>query len=434
MNITFIGAGYVGLVSGTMFAHLGHNVTCLDTDQHKITQLKSGKLPIYEPELEFYVNQSVASGNLAFTTDYSSAVKDAQAIFIAVGTPPLESGEANLEYIFEAIDSILNLASMDDDKLIVIKSTVPPGTCLKASEYIRSKGGQFKVASSPEFLREGAAIWDFLNPDRIVIGTTDTASKQLLEEIYAPLISNKFPLFSTDTTTSELIKYSSNSFLATKIAFINEMADLCEQIGANIDDLASGVGLDKRIGGQFLKAGPGFGGSCFPKDILALSHITKQNNCAFHILNATIKANQERPMKMASKVIAAIGGIDGKKIAVLGLSFKAGTDDVRSSPAIEICQILKQQGAEICAFDPVAMDNARVMLPDISYASSILQASKDASAIIILTEWPEFLQLPFAELALIMKSRIILDFRNILDKKLVTNQGFEYYSIGKKHE
>lgn len=434
MNITFIGAGYVGLVSGTMFAHLGHKVTCLDTDERKIVELQNGKLPIYEPELELYVKQSMASGNLTFTTDYGSAIKDSQIIFIAVGTPPLDSGGADLHYVFEAVDSILKVTGPDDDKLIVIKSTVPPGTCLKVAEYIRSKGKKFKIASNPEFLREGSAVWDFLNPDRIVIGTTNISSNQLLEEIYAPLIKQGLQLFSTDITTSELIKYSSNSFLATKIAFINEMADLCEQIGANIEDLALGVGLDKRIGKEFLKAGPGFGGSCFPKDILALSHITKQNNCAFHILNATIKANQERPMKMAGKVSAAIGGIQGKKIAVLGLSFKAGTDDVRSSPAIEICQILQQQGAEICAFDPVAMDNARVILPDISYAPSILEASKDARAIIILTEWPEFTQLPFAELALIMKSRIILDFRNILNEELAVNAGFEYYSIGKKHE
>lgn len=429
MNITFIGTGYVGLVSGIMLSYFGHNVTCLDTDKTKISKLKQGLLPIHEPGLEQYLAICTKEGRLNFADAYSQELQNSSAIFITVGTPSSPSGEADLKYVFEAIDNVSKWASVGC--LIIIKSTVPLGTCNLIREYLETKNYKFHIAANPEFLREGCAVEDFLHPDRIIIGTNDEQSRKLLEEIYWSLTSQNVPLVNTDVSTAELIKYGSNAFLAIKIAFINEMANLCEKSGADIKKLSQGIGLDSRIGQKFLKAGPGFGGSCFPKDILALSHIAKKYQSVCRVLDAAIEANGERASDMVKKISEAIGGnLHDKNLAILGLAFKAGTDDVRSSSAIEIIKILQSQGANITAYDPVAITNALMLLPELQYANSAMNACNNADAVVIITEWPEFEQLDIDRLHAIMKSPTIIDLRNILNPEVVIQKGFKYYCIG----
>jgi len=428
MNITFIGSGYVGLVSGTMLAELGHNVTCLDTNAAKIADLKKGILPIYEPGLDQYLASNMANGRLTFSSTYDAQLKESSAVFITVWTPTLESGEADLSFIFDAVDNLIPF--INDDCVIVIKSTVPPGTCGKVSDMLKARNLNYAVASNPEFLREGSAIADFISPLRIVVGSSNPNAKKVLEEIYAPQTSKGFLLINTDPATSELIKYASNAFLATKLAFINEIANLCEKIPANIEELTHAMGLDPRIGKEFLKAGPGFGGSCFPKDILALSTIAKNYKTDFQVLDAVINSNKQRPSFMVEKIKNILGTLQDKNIAVLGLTFKANTDDIRSSPAIDIINLLIQEKANILSFDPEGMDNARAILKSVSFANSSAEACVNADGLIILTEWEEFKNMNFKEIYNSMKNPVIIDLRNILKRDVLTNIGFEYHSVG----
>lgn len=434
IKITVVGTGYVGLVSGVMMSHLGHSVTCLDTDEAKIDKLKNLESPIFEEGLTDYLKKYGNTEKLSFSSNYKEATGGADSIFIAVGTPNAEDGSANLEYIFSAS---LNAAKhAKKGAVFVIKSTVPPGTCKQVKDYLHQHGFDYEIVSNPEFLREGAAIYDFLNPDRIILGyeSTESNAKTLLKQIYKPITDNGTTLLETDLTTAELIKYASNSFLACKIAFINELADLCEQIDADIDKLSEGIGLDKRIGPAFLKAGPGFGGSCFPKDITALQHLTKQSNSDFLILDAIIKANTNRANLVIAKIINFLGGeINNKQITVLGLTYKAGTDDLRNSPAVELIQLLWKYGAKVKAYDPQGMKNANLYLDEkLICCKSALEAAKDSDAIIIATEWPEFTEIDYEKLILELKTPFLIDLRNILDKKKLQNIGYECYFVGRK--
>lgn len=446
-NITFIGTGYVGLVSGVIMSYLGHNVTCLDTDTHKISELTKNILPIYEPKLEQYLPPLVKSGKLKFISNYSSELQTSQVVFITVGTPSLPSGEANLQHIFLAIDQLCGW--IKSDCLIVIKSTVPPTTCNQIISYLNKKNLYFPIASNPEFLREGNAVDDFLNPDRILIGTNSKFAEDLLREVYLPLTTRNIKLISTDLVTAELAKYAANSFLATKIAFTNEMANLCEQTGANIKDLTCAMGLDKRIGLDFLNAGPGFGGSCFPKDLLALSSITKKFQANGKIIDAVISSNEQRPYDMVKKIFRIISdnlqeeiNFTNKTITVLGLTFKAGTDDIRYSPAIRIIQILLEKGAIIKAFDPIGMDNTKKYLENlydnkinykknVFFAKTALSACKNSDIILITTEWPEFKKLAWGAINSQTDLPIIIDLRNILESDKLKSLGFKYYCLGR---
>ena len=424
MNLIFVGTGYVGLVSGVMLATCGANVVCLDNDTSKIAKLKQGLLPIYEPGLEEHITKK---NSLSFVSNYSEISFIPDAVFITVGTPSLSSGDADLSYVFAA--SLEAASNIPDTALIIIKSTVPPGTTNAVEKHLRDKGYQHKLASNPEFLREGKAIHDFLHPDRIVIGVTDDIAKQKIAQIYAQFQ----PLLFTDPTTAELIKYASNSFLATKIAFINEMANICEKVGGDVDALSKGMGLDKRIAPDFLKVGPGFGGSCFPKDILALEYLAKKYNEPIHVLSAVIEANEKRRKHIVDKIEAKIGSLKDKKLAILGLAFKADTDDIRSCPAIDIIKIMIMRGAYITAHDPAAIKNTETLGLNISFATSVSNAVKHADAIVILTEWPEFKLLDYRMLGSSMKSKIIFDFRNILNPNELKEAGFIIYQLGKKN-
>ncbi|MFV9936292.1 MAG: UDP-glucose/GDP-mannose dehydrogenase family protein [Rickettsia endosymbiont of Haemaphysalis japonica] len=431
MNITFIGSGYVGLVSGIIMGYLGHNVTCLDNDEVKISKLNKQILPIYEAKLDEYLKQALESDRLKFTNIYNNELQNADAIFITVGTPSQWWGAADLKYVYDAIDEVFE--HINQDCLIVIKSTVPPGSCSNIIAYLKSRGLSFNVASNPEFLSEGSAVEDFLYPDRIVIGVNNKESEEILRKIYAPLQGTKFVV--TDLVTSELIKYASNSFLATKIAFINEMADLCEKIGGNIKDLSKGVGLDQRIGQNFLNAGPGFGGSCFPKDILALNNLVENHHIDCRILKAVIKSNKQRPSNMVDKIATLLDGdLKGKNIAILGLTYKAGTDDVRASPAIAIVKILLNKDVYVKAFDPIGLENAKKNLEHkhLLYLDSAVDACKSVDIIVIATEWSEFKELNWQEIYDLVKSPIIIDLRNILDNEAMKKIGFRYYAVGSK--
>jgi len=432
MKISFIGTGYVGLVSGVMMAHIGHDVICLDTDVDKITKLKNKQAPIYEPGLDEYIAKYANTTRLQFTHGYNEQIKDSDSVFITVGTPPKENGDADLSGIFNALENVCKYVK--PECVIVLKSTVPPGTCAAAVEFMKNKGKDIIVVSNPEFLREGNAISDFLEPDRVVIGADNPQAFNVTREIYKPLTDAGAAMVETDLSTSELIKYASNTFLANKIAFINEMADLCEIVGADITTLAKGVGLDKRIGSEFLKAGPGFGGSCFPKDILALQQLAKKVDSNFLILDAIINANSNRPATMLNKIILAIGGdAQDKKITMLGLTYKAGTDDLRSSPAIDLINQLQKLGANLVAYDPEGMVNAPKYFDSLECAVSIKEATKNSDAIIIATEWPEFISANWDEIKTTMKTPIIIDLRNILTPHKMDSIGFKYHSIGRKN-
>ena len=435
MKVTMIGAGYVGLVSGVCFADFGHDVVCLDKDESKIDALMQGRIPIFEPGLDHLVASNVQSGRLSFTTDLVSAVADSDVIFIAVGTPSRRGdGHADLSYVYAAAREIaVNLKGFT---VIVTKSTVPVGTGDEVERIIRETNpdADFAVVSNPEFLREGAAIEDFKRPDRIVIGLADDdqRARDVMTEVYRPLYLNQAPLVFTSRRTSELIKYAGNAFLAMKITFINEMADLCEKVDANVQDVARGIGLDGRIGGKFLHAGPGYGGSCFPKDTLALVKTAQDFDSPVRLVETTVAINDNRKRAMGRKVIAAAGGdVRGRKVAVLGLTFKPNTDDMRDSPAITVVQTLQDAGAHVVGYDPEGMENAKKLMEGLDFAKDPYEAATEADVLVIVTEWNEFRALDFRRLKAVMKEPVLVDLRNIYRPDEVAKHGFAYASVGR---
>ena len=435
MRVAMIGTGYVGLVSGACFADFGHVVTCVDKDKAKIEKLKAGVMPIYEPGLESLVAKNVEEERLFFTTEAKEAIRDADAVFIAVGTPSRRGdGHADLSYVYAAAEEIAGL--MDGFTVVVTKSTVPVGTGDEVEEIIRKTrpDGDFAVVSNPEFLREGAAIKDFKIPDRVVVGTDDERARNVMKELYRPLFLNETPILFTERRTSELIKYAANAFLAVKITFINEMADLCEKVGANVQEVSRGIGLDGRIGSKFLHAGPGYGGSCFPKDTLALTKTANDADSPVRIVDTVIEVNAARKKAMAGKIISAMGGdVKGKTIGVLGLAFKQNTDDMRDAPSLDIVPALQAAGATIRAFDPEAMDEASHLLSDVEFARNAYDAVNGADAMVILTEWDQFRALDLERIKGSLNSNIVIDLRNIYSPDDMASRGFDYTSIGRPH-
>jgi UDPglucose 6-dehydrogenase len=433
MKITMIGAGYVGLVSGACFADFGHEVVCVDLDPARVESLKAGIMPIFEPGLEELVLSNVSAGRLAFTTDLQAGVADAEAIFIAVGTPSRRGdGHADLSYVYQAARDIA--AAVTKPVVIVTKSTVPVGTGDEVERILReiAPTTEIAVVSNPEFLREGAAIDDFKRPDRIVIGTEDAHAEAVMRDVYRPLFLNQAPILVTGRRTAELIKYAANAFLATKIMFINEMADLCEAVGADVQLVSRGIGLDNRIGSKFLHAGPGYGGSCFPKDTLALLKTAEDYDVPLRLVESVVKANDNRKRAMGRKIIAAAGGdVRGKKIGLLGLAFKPNTDDMRDSPSLAIVQSLLDAGALVTAYDPESMDTARVMMPDIRYAANAYEVAEGADALAIVTEWNIFRALDLGRIASLMKTPCIVDLRNVYNRLEVERYGIVYSSVGR---
>jgi UDPglucose 6-dehydrogenase len=428
-----IGTGYVGLVSGACFADFGHQVTCVDNAADKIAALQRGEIPIFEPGLDDLVATNVKAGRLDFTTDLAGPVAAADAVFIAVGTPSRRGdGHADLSYVHAAAKQIA--AALSGFTVVITKSTVPVGTGDEVERLIReaNPAAEVAVASNPEFLREGAAIRDFKFPDRIVVGTDDERARKVLGEIYRPLSLNQAPLMYTARRTAELIKYAANAFLATKITFINEIADLAEKVGADVQDVARGIGMDNRIGAKFLHAGPGFGGSCFPKDTRALVKIALDNEVPLRIVEAVLAVNDNRKRAMARKVAHALGGsLRGKTIAVLGLTFKPDTDDMREAPSIPLVTGLLDMGAAVRAFDPVGMAQARTELPDITYCDDAYSCAAGADALVIVTEWVQFRALDLARLKREMKQPVIVDLRNVYRPEQMAEHGFAYHGIGR---
>ncbi len=440
MRIAMVGTGYVGLVSGTCFAEFGHQVVCLDTDSSKIEMLENGGVPIYEPGLGALIAKQVSTNRLTFTTDLKTAVIGSEAVFIAVGTPPREEdGHADMVFVHQAARDVAQV--MEGYTVIVTKSTVPIGTAREVEaivkEELEKRGNPqdvtFDVCSNPEFLREGAAINDFMHPDRVVIGTESARAGEVMRELYRPLYINETPMLMVSPETSELIKYAGNAFLATKISFINEIANLCEKTGANVQQVAKGIGLDGRIGSKFLHAGPGFGGSCFPKDTLALTQIGQKHGAPQNIVETVVWVNAERQKAMSDRIIEACGGdVSGKKIAILGISFKPNTDDVRESPSLVIIPLLQEHGAKITAFDPAAMDEAKEHLEDVQWCKDAYEAVTDADAVAIITEWNEFRALDIERMGKLMKEKSMIDMRNIYNPDEMYEQGFRYVSIGRQ--
>ena len=428
-----IGSGYVGLVSGACFSDFGHAVICVDKDAGKIAALEAGKMPIFEPGLDTLVATNVAAGRLTFTTDLKAAVAGADAVFIAVGTPSRRGdGHADLSYVFAATREIAE--AIDGPVVVVTKSTVPVGTGDKVEEILKDLAGDFAIAvvSNPEFLREGAAIGDFKRPDRIVIGTEDARAQQVMRDVYRPLYLNESPILFTGRRTSELIKYAANAFLATKITFINEIADLCEAVGADVQDVSRGIGLDNRIGSKFLHAGPGYGGSCFPKDTLALLKTAEDYETPVRIVEAVVQVNDTRKRAMGRKVITALGGdAKGKTVAVLGLTFKPNTDDMRDAPSLAIVQSLLDAGANVRAHDPEGMEIAKSMMPDIAYCRDAYEAAAGADVVVIVTEWDIYRALDLKRLAGTMAAPVMVDLRNVYPPSDVAKAGFAYSSIGR---
>jgi UDPglucose 6-dehydrogenase len=433
MRIAMIGAGYVGLVSGACFSDFGHHVICIDKDEEKIAALKSGIIPIHEPGLADLVASNVRQGRLTFDDEVKSAVGSADVVFIAVGTPSRRGdGHADLSYVFAAAREIAR--ALSKFSVVVTKSTVPVGTSDEVERLMREENpeAEFAVVSNPEFLREGAAIRDFKHPDRIVIGTDDPRARKVIAEVYRPLHLNAPPILYTDRRTAELTKYAANSFLATKVAFINEIADLAEKVGANIQEVARGIGLDNRIGSKFLHAGPGFGGSCFPKDTMALIKTGQDNETPLRIIETVVAVNDQRKRAMARKVANAIGGnLRGKSIAVLGVTFKPNTDDMRDAPSIPLITALQDMGAQVRAFDPVGMPQAKKMLENVTFCDDAYDCAKGAHALVIVTEWEQFRALDLEEIASIMASSVIVDLRNIYSPEEVIRNGFHYCGIGR---
>lgn len=433
MRIGMIGTGYVGLVSGTCFAEFGHHIVCVDKDAAKIERLKKGEIPIFEPGLADLLKRQIDAGRITFTTDTAEGVADCDAVFIAVGTPSRRFGrDADLSYVYAAAKEVAE--NLQGYTVIVNKSTVPVGTGLEVERIIRdtAPNADFDVASNPEFLREGAAIDDFMRPDRVVVGTTSDRAKEVMKEVYRPLYLNETPILFTERETAEVIKYAGNAFLATKITFINEIADLCEEVGADVQQVSKGIGLDARIGSKFLNAGPGYGGSCFPKDTLALTRAGQKYGAPQRIVEAVVSVNEDRKARMADKVVSALGGdARGKKIGVLGVAFKPNTDDMRDAPALTIIQILQQAGAEISAYDPEAMAEAKHLLDGVTWASDSYDAAKDVDALVIITEWNEFRALDLDRLKDAMAGNVVADLRNIYSPEDMTGRGFDYVSIGR---
>ncbi|MBI4275097.1 MAG: UDP-glucose/GDP-mannose dehydrogenase family protein [Rhizobiales bacterium] len=433
MRVAMIGTGYVGLVSGACFADFGHDVVCVDKDADKIAALKRGEVPIYEPGLTELVANNAKQGRLVFSTDLKPAVANADAVFIAVGTPSRRGdGHADLSYVHAAATEIAK--AMSHFTLVVTKSTVPVGTGDDVERIIRAArpDAQFAVVSNPEFLREGAAIRDFKHPDRIVVGTEDARAREMMAELYRPLYLNAAPLLYTDRRTAELIKYAANAFLATKITFINEIADLCEKLGADVQEVARGIGLDNRIGSKFLHAGPGFGGSCFPKDTVALIKTAQDSEAPLRIVETVAAVNDQRKRAMARKVSTALGGnLRGKTIAVLGLTFKPNTDDMREAPSIPLITALHDMGAKVRAYDPVGMEQAKKVLDGVTYCDGPYQCADGADALVIVTEWEQFRALDFDKLKQIMARPLIVDLRNVYRPEDIARYGFAYVGVGR---
>jgi len=432
MRIAMIGTGYVGLVSGACFADFGHKVCCVDKDSAKIDGLNAGLMPIWEPGLEGLVKSNVDHGRLTFTTDVTEAVKAAEAVFIAVGTPARRGdGHADLTFVFEAVRELAKV--MRPGTVVVTKSTVPVGTGDRIEQILREEGvTQVSVASNPEFLREGAAIADFKHPDRIVVGAGDEHTREVLKEIYRPLFLNRAPILFTDRRTAELTKYAANAFLAVKISFINEIADLCEAVDADVQDVARGIGLDNRIGAKFLHAGPGYGGSCFPKDTLALLQTADAAGVDQRIVRTTVKVNDDRKAQMVERVERAIGGgLKGKRIGVLGLAFKPNTDDMREAPSIPLIRGLIERGAKVAAYDPVAHHEADQVLEGVEFSADAYAAANGADALVIVTEWDEFRALDLDKLAESMRGKVLVDLRNVYDRDEAERAGLAYQGVGR---
>lgn len=432
MHIAVIGTGYVGLVTGACFAEFGVEVTCVDVDAHKIERLNNGIIPIYEPGLENIVEKNTKAGRLHFTTDIKAAVEQALVIFLAVGTPPKDDGSPDMSYFQSAAKDIADY--MNGYKVLVTKSTVPVGTGKWLREFVTENLAvktNFGVASNPEFLREGAAIQDFMRPDRVVIGSNEEDAIAIMKDLYRPLYLIETPIVITSLEAAELTKYAANAFLATKISFINEIANLCDKIGCDVHDVARGIGMDKRIGGKFLHPGPGFGGSCFPKDTRALSTVAKQFGSETRIVDAVIEVNEQQRKAMIPKIESLVGDLKGKKIAVLGLSFKPETDDMREAPAIDIIREIQSRGASVRAYDPVAMDEAKHSLPDIEYAADEYDAIEGADALVFVTEWNQFRALDMKKVKSLLKSPKIADLRNIYEPKDMCALGFQYVGVGR---
>jgi len=437
MHICVVGTGYVGLVTGACLADFGINVTCVDKDEEKITKLLDGEIPIYEPGLDSLVEKNAKSGRLHFSTDLAPAIQQALAIFIAVGTPPKEDGSADLSYVVQVAEAIAD--NLNGYKVVVTKSTVPIGTGQLIEKIIteRETGTHpFSVVSNPEFLREGSAIADFMRPDRVVIGARDPQAVAIMKDIYSPLYLIETPFVITNVESSELIKYASNAFLATKITFINEVAELCDRLGADVHHVSRGMGLDKRIGPKFLHPGPGYGGSCFPKDTQAMSEIARKAGRPFEIVDTVIEVNHRIKERAIERVQEAIGeNFDGKTVAVLGLSFKPETDDMRDSSSIPLVTALVEGGANVKAFDPVAMENARGMLPEaVQYCDDSYDAAEGADAMIIVTEWNQFRSLDMERVRSSLRQPVVIDLRNLYDPKRMKDKGFRYSSIGRAAE
>ncbi len=433
MNVTILGTGYVGLVSGTCFSEFGFEVCCVDKDIDKISNLNLGIMPIYEPGLKNIVNKNRDAGRLKFSNDINDYIKNADIIFIAVGTPARRGdGHADLKYIYEAAEQIAK--NINEYTVIVTKSTVPIGTGDEVKKLIKkiNPSADFDMVSNPEFLREGNAIDDFMRPDRVVVGVESERAKEVMSTIYKPLFLIETPIVYTDLKTAELIKYSANAFLAVKISFINQIADLCEKVGADVHDISRGMGLDKRIGSKFLHPGPGYGGSCFPKDTLALVQTAKTHNIDLSIVKTTIGYNEKRKSKMADKIIENLGNnLSNQKVAILGLAFKPGTDDMRDSPALEIIPRLLKEGITISAFDPEAMNEAKLLLSDIQFSDTMEDCLQGADALVILTEWNEFRGLTVSKLKGLLKGKILIDLRNALNPENFEDSDFTLVQIGR---
>jgi UDPglucose 6-dehydrogenase len=436
MRIAVVGSGYVGLVSGACLADFGHEVTCIDSNADKIAALRSGVMPIYEPGLDQIVAKNCKANRLLFSTNLIEPVSEADAVFIAVGTPSRRGdGHADLSYVYGVTADIAR--AVRGFTVVITKSTVPVGTGDEVERIIREANPKADVAvvSNPEFLREGAAIEDFKRPDRIVIGIEDERARAVMTEVYRPLYLNQAPLVFTTRRTSELIKYAANAFLAMKVTFINEMADLCEAVGSNVQEVAHGIGLDKRIGSKFLHAGPGYGGSCFPKDTLALVKTAQDYNSPLRLIETTVAINDQRKRAMARKVARAVGPeVRGKTIALLGLTFKPNTDDMRDSPSIPIIQGLQDAGAKVRAFDPEGMEAAKACVTDVEFGASPYAIAEGADALVIVTEWDAFRALDFPRLKAVMKDPVLVDLRNVYRRELIARHGFRYVSVGRPRE
>ncbi len=432
MNIAIIGTGYVGLVTGACFAEFGLKVMCVDQDADKIDGLKNGVIPIYEPGLEEIVRKNLKENRISFTTDVKRAVENSLVVFIAVGTPSLDSGAADLSYVERVAETIAE--NMTGYQVIVTKSTVPVGTGMRIREIIgrrQREAVDFDIVSNPEFLREGSAIQDFLHPNRVIIGASSPQAIAIMKDLYRPLYLIETPFLITSIETAELIKYASNAFLATKISFINEIAGLCEAVGADVHQVAKGMGLDGRIGSKFLHPGPGFGGSCFPKDVRALLGLAQESGGTFEILDAVLRVNDSQKRRMGEKIRRAVGDVSGKTIGVLGLAFKPNTDDMREAPALSILPPLQEAGASIRAFDPAAMKEAAKLLKDVTYCEDAYDAAKGADALVLLTEWNQFRNLDFERIKAAMNRPVLVDLRNVYEPQKMAALGFVYTGLGR---